>query len=111
MKLVARLFVAALLGGLLVFGIEKYLAIARRNQVGSLTGQTLTDLSRALEIEKERTGAYPDSITRLPVSGGGDFSEAILRRVVYRKTTNGYIAFVGAPHVVYIEPDKSAHFE
>lgn len=111
MKFVAGLILAALVGGLLGSGIEKYLAISRRNQLGSKAGQTLTDLSRALELEKERTGAYPDSITGLLVSGGGDFSEDMLRRVVYRKTTNGYVAFVGAPHVVYIEPGKSAHFE
>jgi hypothetical protein len=103
------LVIAAVAGGLLGFGVEKILASQRRMGSGSIAGQTLTDLSRALESEKERSGAYPESISGLEVlSDSGEFSPAVLRRVVYRKTTNGYVAFVGSPDVVYIEPDKSA---
>ena len=106
------LVVAAVAGGLLGFGVDKILASQRRMGLGSVAGQTLTDLSRALELEKERAGAYPESISGLQViSGGGDFSQAVLRRVVYRKTTDGYVAFVGSPDVVYIEPGRGAQFK
>jgi len=106
------LVLAAVIGGLLGFGLEKAMASRQRIQLASAAGQTLADLSRALEIEKQRSGAYPDSISSLPVlSDSGEFSQALLRQVVYRKTTDGYVAFVGTPRVAYIDTGKSVQFE
>ena len=103
--------IAGLAGGVLGFGIEKLLESQRETGLGSMAGQTLVDLSRALEIEKTQSGAYPESIGGLTVlSDSAEFSQSVLRRVIYRKTTDGYVAFVGAPQAVYVEPGKSAQF-
>jgi len=106
------LIVAVVAGGFLGFGLEKLWASQRRMAGGSVARQTLADISRALELENGRSGAYPDSLSGLEVlPSGGDFSQAVLQRVVYRKTANGYVAFIGSPDVVYIEPGKSARHQ
>jgi hypothetical protein len=110
MKFIAVSLIGALVGGLLGCGVEKALALRRRNSSASAAGDTLTALSFALQLEKEKAGAYPDSILGLQVEGDPAFSNRI-QRVVYRKTTNGYVAFVGYTGVVYIEPGTTAQFE
>ena len=99
-------------GGLLGFCGERMWTAARDSQQYSAAGQTLADLSRALEVRKMKTGTYPESIAALHVdSTSGDFSAELLAQVVYRKTADGYIAFVATPGVVAVEPGKSLWFE
>lgn len=75
-------------------------------------GQTLADLSRALEVRKKDTGTYPESIAAMQVdSASGDFSAELLARMVYRKTADGYIAFISTSGVAAVEPGKSPWFE
>lgn len=111
MKFIAGIIIAALGGGLIGSGIEKALASQRRMSSGSVAGKTLAGLYLALELEKQRAGAFPEAISGLQVSGGPEFSQSMLQQVVYRKTTKGYVAFIGHPHVVYIEHDMGPHFE
>jgi hypothetical protein len=111
MKFMAGILIAALVAGLLGCGVEKALALRRRNSSASAAGDTLTALSFALQLEKEKAGAYPDSILGLQVEGDPTFSDRI-QRVVYRKTTNGYVAFLAyTGGVVYIEPGTTAQFK
>ena len=94
--------------GLTGAGIMRVYSSIQLTQYRSSAGQTLVDLSRALESEKLKTGRYPDSIIDLKVDdSGGDFSSQILNDVIYYKTESGFIAFVGAPHVAYIYPGVS----
>ena len=82
-----------------------------RSQEGSAVGQTLADLGRALEVEKARTGVYPDSISALVVeSTSGDFSAAVLKDLIYQRTATGYIAFAGVPGVGYIVTGGAPQF-
>jgi len=75
------------------------------NQSVSTAGQTLLSLSRALEREKVKSGFYPESIEGMDVDpDSGDFSSELLSEVVYFRTDQGYVAFVGRPHVSYILP-------
>ncbi len=86
-------FVAA--GGIIGFGVAKFLESSDRTQTGSAAGQTLADLSRALTEENYNSGTYPESIANLEVpDAGGDFSAKMLKKVIYRKTATGYVAFV-----------------
>ena len=106
------LFTGTAAGVLLGFGGQAVLEKQRNTADLSLAGQTLLDLSRALEKAKDASGAYPDSIDGLPVeASGGDFSQAALQRVVYRKTADGYVAFVGNPRAVFIEPGNGVQFK
>ena len=84
----------------------------KKTQRGSTAGQTLMDLSSALEDEKSAKGAYPDSIETLRVTpSDGDFSKRLLHEIKYFRTTEGYVAFVGWPHVVYYDTETGLHFE
>jgi hypothetical protein len=106
------LFTGTAAGALLGFGGHAVLEKQRSTADLSVAGQTLLDLARALETAKDASGAYPDSIDGISiVASGGDFSQAALQRVVYRKTADGYVAFVGNPRVAFIEPGKGAHFK
>ena len=82
-------------------------------QLTSQAGQTLTDVSRALLEVKLSKGEYPPSLEGIPLppDQAGDFSAEIWRHVIYRRTENGYIAFVGIRSVAYIEPDKACNFK
>ena len=101
--------VVCFIAGILFQGV--WVTVEAAQQV-SIAGQTLADLSRAIELEKGSKGVYPDSISGLTVmSDGGDFSEDVLRRVTYVKTANGFIAFVGLPRVAYIQPGNGVHFQ
>lgn len=81
------------------------------NQRVSSAGQTLLDLSRTLESEKQKTGTYPHSITQLIESSTDESPQNLLRDTIYYKTETGYIAFIGVPHVAYIHPGISTHFK
>lgn len=106
------LLIVALVAGLAGAGIMHVCGSAQAARQISSTGQTLVDLSRALESEKERTGSYPDSIHHLKVeASGGDFSSGILKEVIYFKTESGFVAFVGRPHVAYIHPGVSTQYQ
>ena len=79
-----------------------------RLQDGSMAGQTLVNLSRALESRKTPEGAYPESLDGISVENtGGDYSKAFLRHVIYRRTDDGFVAFVGLPGVAYIDSRKT----
>lgn len=108
MKFIVGIIIGALAGVFVGIGIAKVRASQRRMSYGSVAGETLTQLSRALELEKEHSGAYPESIRSLPRFGVGEFSGDLLTRVVYRRTMDGYVAFVGHPNVVFVEPGASA---
>jgi type II secretory pathway pseudopilin PulG len=106
------LLVVALIAGLTGAGITRAFSSIKNTQHSSFAGQTLADLSRALESEKEKTGRYPDSIAALKIeSSGGDFSPEILKEVTYYKTETGFIAFVGGPNVSYIHPGVSTQYK
>jgi hypothetical protein len=78
----------------------------------SLSGQTLTDLSRALEGVKLTQGSYPETIGGLKVpTECGDYSEQILSRIKYYRTEEGYVAFVGLPAVALIQNRESPRFD
>ena len=84
----------------------------KKTQRGSQAGQTLMDLSSALEDVKSAKGAYPDSIGTLRVTpSDSDFSKTLLHEIKYFRTTEGYVAFVGWPHVVYYDTETGLHFE
>ncbi|MEY4482611.1 MAG: hypothetical protein RL693_63 [Verrucomicrobiota bacterium] len=101
--------VASTLAGAL---IEKFIVYNDGMGQSSIACQTLADLSRTLSSEKEEKGRYPDSIAGLSVSSEhGDFSGDVLRRVMYFRTEDGFVAFVGLPHVVYIQPGTSSQFK
>jgi hypothetical protein len=101
--------VVAVTIGIFVGKISESIKITQRL---SLAGQTLVDLSRALESEKERTGHYPKSIPQVSASSeDSEFSTDILRDTIYYKTEDGYIAFVGLPKVAYIYPGVSTSFK
>ena len=92
--------------------IEKMKAKFESIGQATLASGTLASLSQALALERAEKGRYPDSISELQVpSKGGDFSEDILRQTTYLRTENGFIAFVGAPRVVYVHPGISPHFK
>lgn len=106
------LLAVALVAGLAGGGITHVRSSIKATQHSSLAGQTLVDLLRALESEKEKTGRYPDSIIGLKVHGsGGDFSSEILKEVIYYRTETGFIAFVGRPNVAYIHPGVSTQYK
>ena len=103
------LMVVSFVAGILFQGA--WLSVKAAQQA-SIAGQTLSDLSRAIQSEKEINGFYPDSIAGLNVnSEEGDFSEGVLREVTYFRTENGFIAFVGLPRVAYIHPGIGTHFK
>jgi len=84
----------------------------KRMQQGSMAGQTLADLARALENEKYNKGSYPETIAGLKVqSEFGDFSEVVLSRTKYYRTEGGYIAFVGSPGVQWIQAGTSPRLD
>jgi type II secretory pathway pseudopilin PulG len=98
----------AIIAGFAGAGITNEMNSMRSSQQLSLAGQTLSDLSRAIEAERTRTGKYPDSIRELDVQGShGDFSAEILKSVHYFRTDNGFVAFVGRPKVSFIYPGVS----
>lgn len=102
------LMVVSFVAGIIFQGVWVTVEAAQKM---SIAGQTLADLSRAIEVEKESKNVYPDSIAGLKViSDGGDFSEEVLSRVTYIKTESGYFAFVGLPRVAYVEPGIGPHF-
>ena len=106
------LLVVAIIAGLAGAGIAHVRSSVKATRHSSLAGQTLVDLSRALESEKEKTGRYPDSIIELKVhDSGGDFSLEILKDVIYYKTEKGFVAFVGRPNVAYIHPGVSTQYK
>jgi len=106
------LLAVALIAGMAGAGITRVFSSIQIAKHSSFAGQTLADLSRALESEKEKTGRYPDSIAALKVeSSGGDFSPEILKEVTYYKTETGFVAFVGGPHVLYIHPGVSTQYK
>lgn len=112
MKHKALLLLVAILSGLGGMAIERFHSMITHIQQSSSAGQTLVDLSRALDEEKRKVGVYPDSISGLKVqSDYGDFSEEILRETLYYKTETGYIAFVGRPNVAYIYPGVSTQYK
>ncbi len=83
-----------------------------RSQDGSMAGQTLVNLSRALESHKTPEGAYPESLDGISVANtGGDYSAEFLRHVIYRRTDDGFVAFVGLPGVAYIDSHKTCLYE
>jgi len=78
----------------------------------SQAGQTLSDLSRALEIEKNKEGHYPECIESISItSSSPEFSEKLISNVSYHRTDSGYVAFVGIPHLALISPGESPKFE
>jgi hypothetical protein len=80
-------------------------------QDGSLAGQTLTNVARALAIHRDSEGSYPESLDGITVQPeGGKHSELFLRHVIYRRTERGYLAFVGVRGVAYIEPGQGCVF-
>ena len=106
------LLTVAFVAGLAGAGITHVRSSIKATQHSSLAGQTLADLSRALESEKQKTGRYPDSITELRVhDSGGDFSPEILKEIIYYKTETGFVAFVGRPNVAYIHPGVSTQYK
>ena len=103
--------VVALVAGLAGAGLADLHHTQQSTQHLSSAGQTLADLSRALEAQKEQTGRYPASIAGLNVPGNdGDFSAEVLRNVIYHRTEAGFIAFVGVPSVAYIQPGSSTQY-
>lgn len=110
---VGWLLLAAVVSGFAGAQIEKMHAKVESTGQASLAGETLACLSQALELAREENGRYPDSIAGLQVSPrDGDFSEDILhQKTTYLKTENGFIAFVGIPHVVYVHSGDSPHFK
>jgi hypothetical protein len=97
-----------LIGG----GIQKLRDSTTLSGDASIAGQTLADLSRAIENAKTTTGTYPDSIKDLKVTPTSPESSAeLLKKVLYFKTHEGFVAFVGVPMVVYIRPGTSAIFQ
>lgn len=88
------------------------LNLMRRSQQVSLAGQTLADLAREIEAERNATGEYPVTINNLVVdSSGDDFSAAMSKNVLYFRTDTGFVAFVGRPNVAYIYPGVSTQFK
>lgn len=78
----------------------------------SLAGQTLLDVSRALESARSESGSYPSTLPEIRVtSSSSEFSKAVLSRVIYHKTETGYVALVGLPKVAYIQPGSSTEFK
>ena len=99
-------------GMLLGFGVARLLALSDRLGGLSATGQTLADLSRALEETKLTIGIYPERIASLKMQGTSpEFSQEILMRTFYLRTEAGYIAFVGQPSVCYIQPGIGPIFQ
>ena len=100
------------LGGMKVGSMSADLRLViKKTQRGSQAGQTLMDLSSALEDEKSATGSYPDSIGALRVTpSDGDFSKRLLHEIKYFRTIHGYVAFVGLPNVVYYDSQNGLHF-
>ena len=112
MKYRALLLLVAIVSGLAGMAIERWNYTRKHVQQSSSAGQTLVDLSRALEKEKRKEGKYPDSISNLNVqSDYNDFSEEMLKETFYYKTETGYIAFVGRPNVAYIYPEVSTQYK
>lgn len=102
----------AIIAGFAGAAITNLLNSVRSSQQVSLAGQTLADLSRAIELERNATGEYPDSINELTVdSSMGDFSPEMLKNVLYFRTDTGFVAFVGRPNVAYIYPGVSTQFK
>jgi len=86
-------------------GIQKLRDSSTRSGDASIAGQTLADLSRAIENAKMTTGTYPDSIKDLKVMPTSpEFSAELLKQVSYFKTANGFVAFAGLPGVAYTGP-------
>ena len=102
----------AIIAGVAGASIANVLNSIRRSQQVSLAGQTLADLARAIESERNATGKYPATIGHLAVdSSAGDFSAAMLENVLYFRTETGFVAFVGQPNVAYIYPGVSTQFK
>jgi type II secretory pathway pseudopilin PulG len=112
MKHKASLLIVAIFACLGGVAIERLHQSVQHTQQSSSAGQTLVDLSKALDEEKRKSGEYPDSISDLKVhSDFGDFSKEILKEIKYFKTETGYIAFTGRPKVAYIYPGVSTQYE
>lgn len=78
----------------------------------SLAGQTLQDVSRALELERAETGSYPSTLAGLTIaSSSPEFSKTVLSKVLYHQTETGYVALVGLPKAVWILPGISPQFQ
>lgn len=112
MKNKAPLIIVAIFACLVGVAIERLQQSVQHTQQSSSAGQTLVDLSKALDEEYRKMGEYPDSISDLKVhSDFGDFSEEILKKIKYFKTKSGYIAFTGRPEVAYIYPGVSTQYK
>lgn len=88
-------------------GVEKGLALQRQNRWVSAAGQTLQDLSRALESHRLEHGAYPESLTALRVgSESPDFVPGLVEQVLYLPSEAGYAAILGAPAFSHVGPGE-----
>lgn len=84
----------------------------RPTRDGSLAGSVLRHVSRAVESYRVEHGAYPESLEGIAVEqANDDFSNALLRHVIYRRTDKGFVAFVGLRSVGYIDAEGAPHFD
>jgi hypothetical protein len=109
----AWLLMTALVAGIAGQAIGRYCEMMKVTQQASMAGQTLADLSRALEGVKLTQGSYPETIGGLKVpTESGDHSEQILSRVKYYRTgEDSYVAFVGIPAVSVLRNGVPPRFE
>lgn len=87
-------------------------ARVNRAQEGSLAGSVLQNVSRAANIYRNNNGKYPESMEGIAVEHtSDDLSKAFLRHVIYRRTENGFVAFVGIRSVSYVDSEGVVRFD
>ena len=83
-----------------------------RVQESSLVGTVLQNVSRAVQAYQLENGAYPESLEGIAVEhASDDLSQAFLRHVIYRRTEDGFVAFVGIRGVGYVGSQGAIRYD
>ena len=78
----------------------------------SQAGQTLSDLSKALEKVKNDIGEYPESIADITISASSpEFSEKLTSDIEYFKINSGYVAIIGMPHLAIMNNGEGVKYK
>ncbi|MEP6670929.1 MAG: hypothetical protein ABJF10_17350 [Chthoniobacter sp.] len=102
--IIAWAAVAAILSSSITFIGCRIEARVRHTQESSLAATILQNVSRAAKLYQLEKGTYPESLDHVTVEHtSDDLSKAFLRHVIYRRTEDGFVAFVGLRGVGYTD--------
>ncbi|MCS7062778.1 MAG: hypothetical protein NZM04_01800, partial [Methylacidiphilales bacterium] len=72
---------------------------------------TLNGICKAIENIKSETGEYPESIENIDGARyvDEDYSDSVTRKIIYLKTSNGYVMFLPYQGGCHVQSDQGCH--